>query len=89
MFGRSNPTLHAEIRLLHVPGQTAERILPELQRMEPGDLIPAGPGRNTRVRAPASLKKPLTLVWLVFLELVDFPLMRKCLLGIKRRAESA
>lgn len=109
--------------------RSAERIVPELQRMEPGDLVPAGPGQSsgfwvkevvpnqsmvwwgrkkdeatwtwslhtlpgggtrliTRVRAPASWRKPMSLVWLVLLESVDFPMMRKCLLGIKRRAEA-
>ncbi len=41
----------------------------------------------TRVRAPYSLRQPVSLVWLPLMELADFPMMRKCLLGIKRRAE--
>lgn len=108
---------------------SSERIIPELQHMEPGDLVPAGPGENsgfwvkevvpnqsvvwwgkkndettwvwslyptatggtrlvTRVRAPASWRKPMSLVWLAVLEVADFPMMRKCLLGIQRRAEA-
>jgi hypothetical protein len=42
----------------------------------------------TRVRAPYSLAQPLSLVWIPLYELADFPMMRKCLLGIKRRAEA-
>jgi hypothetical protein len=42
----------------------------------------------TRVRAPFSWRKPLSAVWIVLDEVADFPMMRKCLLGIKRRAES-
>ena len=42
----------------------------------------------TRVRAPYTWRQPLSLVWLPLLELADFPMMRKCLLGIKRRAET-
>jgi len=115
--------------LLDNPGRrSAERIVPELQHMEVGDLVPFGPGNSagiwvkelvpnrsmvwwnkkddrttwvwsldplpdgktrlvTRVRAPVSWAQPLSAVWLVMLELADFPMMRKCLLGIKRRAE--
>jgi hypothetical protein len=108
---------------------SAEHILPELQHIEPGDLVPIGPGKSagmyvkefvlnrsllwwtkkdeqttwawalypapdggtrlvTRVRAPYSWRQPLSLVWLPLFELADFPMMRKCLLGIKRRAEA-
>jgi hypothetical protein len=108
---------------------SAERIVPALQHMEPGDLVPIGPGPSSgmwvksfvqdrwilwwskkndqttwawalyqtpdgmtrlvaRVRAPYSWRQPLSLVWLPLLELADFPMMRKCLLGIKRRAET-
>jgi hypothetical protein len=108
---------------------SAERIMPELQHVEPGDLIPIGPGKTsgmwvkayernrwmlwwnkrieqttwawalyprpdgatrlvTRVRAPYSWRQPISLVWLPLFELADFPMMRKCLLGIKRRAET-
>ncbi len=42
----------------------------------------------TRVRAPISLSNPVSAVWLAMVELADFPMMRKCLLGIKRRAEA-
>lgn len=116
--------------LLDNPGRrSAERIVPEFQHMEVGDLVPMGPGKNsgiwvkefvsnrsmvwwnkkddqttwvwsleplpdgkatrllTRVRAPLSWAQPLSIVWLVMFELADFPMMRKCLLGIKRRAE--
>ena len=108
--------------------RSAERIVPELQHLEVGDLIPFAPGKDagprvkelqpnrwmvlggktsdqatwtwvlspmpdgttrlmTRVRAPVSWREPLSAVWLVLLEVADFPMMRKCLLGIKRRAE--
>jgi hypothetical protein len=107
---------------------SAERILPELQHIEAGDLIPMGPGEETgmwvkefvpgrsivwedanhlttwawalapmpdggtrlvtRVRSGSSWRKPMTLVWLLMVEVGDFPMMRKCLLGIKRRAEA-
>ena len=109
--------------------RSADRIVPELQHMEVGDLVPMGPGKSsgiwvkefvpnrymvwwnkrndrttwvwtldpmlngktrllTRVRAPLSLAEPLSILWLVMFELVDFPMMRKCLIGIKRRAET-
>jgi hypothetical protein len=108
--------------------RSAERIVPELQHMEVGDLVPMGPGKNgiwvkeivpnrsmvwwnkkedrttwvwsfdplpdggtrlvTRVRAPLNWAEPVSAVWLVMLELADFPMMRKCMLGIKRRAEN-
>jgi len=42
----------------------------------------------TRVRAPLSWSEPLSIVWLAMFELADFPMMRKCLLGIKRRTEA-
>jgi hypothetical protein len=108
---------------------SVERIVPELQHIKPGDLVPLGPGKSsgmwvkdfvmdswmlwwtkkneqttwawalypqpegstrlvTRVRAPYSWRQPLSLVWLPLFELADFPMMRKCLLGIKRRAET-
>jgi hypothetical protein len=107
---------------------SAERIVPELQHMEVGDLVPMGPGKDagmrvkgfetnqwmlwwdkrhlttwlwnldpmpdgstrlvTRVRARPSWRHPTTAIWLLLFEVADFPLMRKCLLGIKRRAEA-
>jgi hypothetical protein len=42
----------------------------------------------TRVRVPFSWRQPVSGVWLLLDELADFPMMRKCLLGIKRRAEA-
>jgi hypothetical protein len=42
----------------------------------------------TRVRVPFSWRRPVSGVWLVLDEVADFPMMRKCLLGIKRRAEA-
>jgi hypothetical protein len=109
--------------------RSAERIVPELQHISAGDLIPMGPGKTTgtwvkefvpnqwmvwwgrkneyttwtwvlvptsdsttrlmtRVRAPLSWRQPMSAVWLVMLEVADFPMMRKCLLGIKRRVEA-
>jgi hypothetical protein len=108
---------------------SSERIVPELQHIEVGDLVPLGPGEGsgmfvkefvlnrsilwwsgkegqttwawglyptpdgttrlvTRVRAPFSWRQPISAVWLVLDEVADFPMMRKCLLGIKRRAET-
>jgi hypothetical protein len=108
--------------------RSAERIMPELQRIEVGDLVPMGPGKDagmrvkgfepdrwilwwdknqlttwvwaldpmpdgttrlvTRVRSRPSWRRPSTVMWLLLFEVADFPLMRKCLLGIKRRAEA-
>jgi hypothetical protein len=108
---------------------STERVLPELQHIEAGDLIPMGPGAGTgmwvkefvpdrstlwwdkkhqlttwawaldpmpdgrtrlvtRVRSSSSWRHPMTLFWLLMVEVADFPMMRKCLLGIKRRAEA-
>jgi hypothetical protein len=107
---------------------SSERIVPELQHIEVGDLVPLGPGEGsgmfvkefvldrwilwwsgkeeqttwawglyptpdgttrlvTRIRAPFSWRQPMSALWLVLDEVADFPMMRKCLLGIKRRAE--
>jgi hypothetical protein len=107
---------------------SAERIMPDLQHIEVGDLIPLGPGSDsglrvqafdpnrwlvwwdrktqlttwawgleplsdertrlvTRVRARATWRHPTTALWLLLTEVADFPMMRKCMLGIKRRAE--
>ena len=108
---------------------SAERIIPDLQRVEVGDLIPLGPGSDsgmrvkafepnrwmlwwdrklqlttwawslnampdgrtrllTRVRARPSWRHPTTAIWLALTEVADFPMMRKCLRGIKWRAEA-
>jgi hypothetical protein len=108
---------------------STERILPELQHISVGDLIPMGPGDGTgmwvkefvpdrstlwwdrknqlttwawaldpmpdgktrlvtRVRSTATWRHPMTMFWLLMVEVADFPMMRKCLLGIKRRAEA-
>jgi hypothetical protein len=108
---------------------SSERIVPELQDIAVGDLIPLGPGEGsgmfvkefvinqsilwwagkdgqttwawglyptsngttrlvTRVRAPFSWRQPVSAVWILLDEVADFPMMRKCLLGIKRRAET-
>ena len=108
---------------------SSERIVPELQHLEVGDLVPLGPGEGsgmfvkelvlnrsmlwwtgkdgqttwawglyptsggatrlvTRVRAPFSWRQPVSAVWILLDEVADFPMMRKCLLGIKRRAEA-
>jgi hypothetical protein len=42
----------------------------------------------TRVRTRASRRHPITGMWLALIEIADFPMMRKCMLGIKRRAEA-
>jgi hypothetical protein len=108
---------------------SSERIVPELQHMKVGDLVPLGPGEGsgmfvkeivlnrsivwwtgkdgqttwtwglypisegatrlvTRVRTPFSWGQPVSAIWLLLTEVADFPMMRKCLLGIKRRAET-
>jgi hypothetical protein len=108
---------------------SSERIVPELQHMKVGDLVPLGPGEGsgmfvkeivlnrsivwwtgkdgqtswtwglypisggatrlvTRVRSPFSWGQPVSAIWLLLTEVADFPMMRKCLLGIKRRAET-
>jgi hypothetical protein len=108
---------------------SSTRIMPDLQHIEVGDLVPLGPGSDsgmrvygfepnvwllwwerkiqrttwawaldpqpdgrtrliTRVRARPSWRHPTTALWLVLTELADFPMMRKCLLGIKHRAEA-
>ena len=107
---------------------SAERIVPHLQHIEVGDLVPLGPGEDagmrikalapdryvvwwddnqlttwtwlldpmpdgrtrlvTRVRTRPSRNHPTTVIWLLLTEVADFPMMRKCLLGIKRRAET-
>lgn len=41
----------------------------------------------TRVRTRSSWRHPSTVMWMPLLEVADFPMMRRCLLGIKRRAE--
>ena|ERR1700719_2726463 len=53
-------------------------------------LDPMSDGRTrlvTRVRARPSWHHPTTAAWLMLTEVADFPMMRRCLLGIKRRAE--
>ncbi len=41
----------------------------------------------TRVRARYDWSDPFALIWVLLMELGDFPMMRKQLLGIKRRVE--
>ncbi|MEA2551079.1 MAG: hypothetical protein QOE25_848 [Actinomycetota bacterium] len=108
---------------------SAERIIPEFQHVDVGDLIPMAPGEETgmwvkeclpdrstlwwdrknqlttwawalvpmpdgrtrlvtRVRSRSSWRHPTSVFWLLLVEVADFPMMRKCLLGIKRRAEA-
>ena len=43
----------------------------------------------SRVRARASWRRRTTVVWLVLTEVADFPMMRNCFLGMKRRAEAS
>ena len=108
---------------------SSEEILPEYQHLEPGDLIPLGPGAESglfvkEIRPNESMvwcerkKQATSWVWwlypiddehtrlvtrvrndyhrrglsnfvlgLLLIEPADFPLMRKCMLGIKRRTE--
>src|ERR1700686_2044736 len=107
---------------------SSKRIVPELQHIKIGDLVPLGPGEGsgmfvkefvvnrsmlwwtgkdgqttwawglypapdgatrlvTRVRTPFLWRQPVSAMWLLLSEVADFPMMRKCLLGIKHRAE--
>jgi hypothetical protein len=53
------------------------------------DPMPDGRTRLvTRVRSRSSWRHPTSVFWLLLIEVADFPMMRKCLLGIKRRAEA-
>jgi hypothetical protein len=54
-------------------------------------LEPVGESRTrlvTRIRARYDWSGPLAIVWLLLMELGDFPMMRKQLVGIKERAET-
>jgi hypothetical protein len=108
---------------------SSEEILPEYQQLEPGDLIPLGPGEASGLHVK-EIRPNESMVWwerkrqatswawglypmddgqtrlitrvrndyrkglsnfvfgLLLIEPADFPLMRKCMLGIKRRAEN-
>ena len=108
---------------------SSEQILPEYQTLEPGDLIPLGPGEASglfvkEIRPNESMvwwerkRQSTSWVWglypidgeqtrlitrvrndyrkglsnfifgILLIEPADFPLMRKCMLGVKRRAET-
>lgn len=107
---------------------SADRIIPELQHIEVGTLIPMGPGKDsglrvtgfepnrwllwsdrkatttwawglypaegertrliTRVRTRYQWTKPAILFSLLLIEPWDFPMMRKCMRGIQRRAQA-
>ena len=105
---------------------SAEAIIPKLQHIRVGDVVPIGPGGQgqfitgfepnhwvvwsdrkratwtwgiypsetggtrlvTRVRIRYDWTSPTILFSLLLVEPWDFPMMRKCLLGIKRRAEA-
>ncbi|HEX6221987.1 MAG TPA: hypothetical protein VF115_12905 [Acidimicrobiia bacterium] len=108
---------------------SSEEILAEYQQLEPGDLIPLGPGEASglyvkEIRPNESMvwwerkRQATSWVWglypidgeqtrlvtrvrndyqkglsnfifgLLLIEPADFPMMRKCMLGIKRRAEA-
>jgi hypothetical protein len=107
---------------------SADTIIPSLQDVRIGDLVPMGPGGGglrvkelvpgewllwwdgvghstwlwnleqvapgqtrliTRVRMRYRWTHPSILFALLLMEPWDFPMMRKCMLGIKRRVESA
>jgi hypothetical protein len=126
-FGRAG--WYSYDQLDNLGRHSSERIVPELQHMQVGDLVPLGPGEGsgmyvkelvlnrsilwwtgkdgqttwawglyptsgggtrlvTRVRAPFSWRQPASAIWLLLTEVADFPMMRKCMLGIKRRAEA-
>ena len=107
---------------------SADTIIPSLQDVQVGDLVPMGPGGGglrvkdfvagrwllwwdgigystwlwsleqttpgqtrllTRVRTRYRWTHPTILFSLLLMEPWDFPMMRKCMLGIKHRAESA
>lgn len=107
---------------------SVDQVIPDLQHIEVGQLIPMGPGKNsglrvkafeanrwmlwsdakgtstwawglypaddgrtrlvTRVRLRYRWADPAILFNLLLIEPLDFPMMRKCLLGIRRRAEA-
>ncbi|MBI2955431.1 MAG: hypothetical protein HYY30_14045 [Chloroflexi bacterium] len=106
---------------------SAERIIPELQRLEVGDLVPLGPGEeagfwvralepnrwmlwvdqeggttwfwglyplddgHTRLITRVHIRYNWTSPWILFhlaLDAGDIVMMRKCMLGIKQRAEA-
>jgi hypothetical protein len=106
---------------------SADTIIPSLQDVQIGDLVPMGPGGGglrvkdllpgewllwwdgagystwlwsleqvapgqtrliTRVRMRYRWTHPSVLFALLLIEPWDFPMMRKCMLGIKRRAET-
>src|ERR687897_2315705 len=108
--------------------RSADRIIPSLQDVRVGDVVPMGPGGGglrvkdfapgewllwwdgvgystwlwsleriapeqtrlvTRVRTQYRWTRPTILFALLLMEPWDFPMMRKCMLGIKRRVESA
>jgi hypothetical protein len=108
--------------------RSAERVIPSLQQVRVGDVVPMGPGGAglqvkdlvpgewllwwdgagystwlwsleevspgrtrllTRVRLRYRWRHPSILFSLLLMEPWDFPMMRKCMLGIKRRAEAA
>lgn len=107
--------------------RSAQEIMPSLQEVRVGDLVPLGPGGAglrvkdlqqgrwllwwdgvgyttwlwslqptdaggtrlvTRIRIRYRWPHPTLLFNLLLIEPWDFPMMRKCMLGIKRRAES-
>jgi len=108
------------------PGRrSAEKILPEFQKLEPGDYIPTGIGPGfrvvdvesnqflvlqvapqgsltlalhpqgpsetrlvTRIRVRWNLRDPKTAVMAAVVDPGDFVMMRKMMLGVKRRAEA-
>ena len=108
--------------------RSADRIIPSLQDVRVGDVVPMGPGGGglrvkdfvrgewllwwdgigystwlwsleriapeqtrlvTRVRTQYRWTHPAILFGLLLMEPWDFPMMRKCMLGIKQRVESA
>lgn len=106
---------------------SAQHIIPELQRLEVGDLVPLGPGEgsglwvkaleadrwmlwadkegattwfwglyplddgHTRLITRVRIRYNWTSPWIFFhlaLDIGDIVMMRKCMLGIKQRAEA-
>ena len=107
---------------------SAEQVIPSMQTIKVGDVVPMGPGGAglrvkdlkqgswllwwdgvgystwlwslkeiapdrtrlvTRLHLQYRWSHPSILFSLLLIEPMDFPMMRKCMRGIKRRAESA
>jgi hypothetical protein len=70
---------------------SARQIMPQFQHLTTGDWVePDSEGRArliTRLRSRCAWAKPTIVTELILMEMGDPLMMRKCLLGIKQRAE--